>query len=218
MGFSAETQQFLWDLSFNNERPWFNEHKETFEKTVNEPFKELGKKTFEIMEQRFPFDALELHISRIYRDARRLYGRGPYKDHLWFSIKNRSNGYNGASFFFEINPREYCYGMGFYCASVSEMDEFRKAVDVNPLRFEEMAREVAQMKEFTIEGPKYKKLKGDHGEIVNEWYNRKYVSLICKRDYDELLYGENLYMVLADAFTKLMPMCKFLNQFGTSTL
>ena len=29
-GFTMETSQFLWDLSFNNERPWFQAHKEQF--------------------------------------------------------------------------------------------------------------------------------------------------------------------------------------------
>ena len=218
MNFSEKTEEFLWDLSFNNERPWFQEHKETFEETVNKPFRQLAKETFEILSSRFPLEGLEVHISRIYRDARRLYGRGPYKDHLWFSIKNRFNGYNGAAFFFEINPRGYCYGMGFYTATSGEMNEFRKAVDANPSRFERMAGEIRDMKEFTIGGPQYKKPKGDYGEIVNEWYNRKSVFVICNREYDELLYSDDLKNVLADAFTKLMPMCKFLNQFGTEKL
>ena len=31
-------------------------------------------------------------VSRIYRDARRLHGRGPYKDHLWFCVERPSRG------------------------------------------------------------------------------------------------------------------------------
>ena len=74
------------------------------------------------------------------------------------------------------------------------------------------------MKEFTLAGQFYKKPKGDYGETVNEWYNRKSVAVICNRDYDELLYSDELKNVLADAFTELMPMCKYLNQFGTEVL
>lgn len=218
MTFSPKTGEFLLELSFNNERPWFQQRKEIFEETVNRPFRELAKKTYEVMTDRFPLSGLEVHISRIYRDARRLYGRGPYKDHLWFSIKDRSNGYNGAQFFFEINPHGYSYGMGFWCASASEMNEFRKAVDVNVPRFERMAAEIASMEEFTVGGDEYKKPKGDYGDIVNQWYNRKNVYVICDRDSDETLYSEDLYLVLADAFTKLMPMCEFLNQFGREKL
>ena len=218
MGFSSKTGDFLWELSFNNERPWFQEHKAEFEEHVNVPFKRLANATFDIMKSRFPADGLQVHISRIYRDARRLYGKGPYKDHLWFSIKNRANGYNGASFFFEINPSGYCYGMGFYCATIDEMNEFRASVDANPARFERMAKEIESMEEFIIEGPEYKKPKGDHGEIVNKWYNKKNLYVICYRDYDELLYTDGFENVLADAFTKLMPMCNYLNQFGKEVL
>lgn len=30
-GFTKQTSEFLWELAFNNERPWFLEHKEQFE-------------------------------------------------------------------------------------------------------------------------------------------------------------------------------------------
>ena len=46
-------------------------------------FKALAAQTHELMQQRFPDMDCRLHVSRIYRDARRLFGRGPYKDHLW---------------------------------------------------------------------------------------------------------------------------------------
>ena len=34
-GFTPEAGAFLWDLSFNNERPWFLEHREQFEQALN---------------------------------------------------------------------------------------------------------------------------------------------------------------------------------------
>jgi uncharacterized protein (DUF2461 family) len=34
-GFTERTSGFLWDLSFNNERPWFLEHKAEFETVLN---------------------------------------------------------------------------------------------------------------------------------------------------------------------------------------
>ena len=87
-GFTKQTSKFMWDLTFNNERTWFKEHKQEFELLVMKPFKELARDTHEEMQRRYPEMGLQLHISRIYRDARRLHGRGPYKDHLWFSLKN----------------------------------------------------------------------------------------------------------------------------------
>ena len=94
-GFSKETGEFLWELSFHNERPWFLEHKEQFERVLNQPFKALAQETAELLQARFPDMQVQCHVSRIYRDARRLFGRGPYKDHLWLGhglVRGRSGG------------------------------------------------------------------------------------------------------------------------------
>ena len=48
-GFSEKTGSFLWELAFNNERPWFLEHKQEFEELVNVPFKALAQETFKLM-------------------------------------------------------------------------------------------------------------------------------------------------------------------------
>lgn len=212
-GFTDATASFFWDLQFNNERPWFQEHREEFEINLNQPFKDLGKDTFAILEQRYPLSDFELHLSRIYRDARRLFGRGPYKDNLWFSIRDPKNGGADPAFFFEITPRGWCFGLGFYSAKASEMEAFRKSIDANPERFKRLAASVARMKEFVLEGPEYKRAKGDYGKIVNEWYNRRYVSVVSEHDYDDWLMSEELPRKLADAFAKLMPMFEYLNQY-----
>ncbi|MBQ5567911.1 MAG: DUF2461 family protein, partial [Oscillospiraceae bacterium] len=81
-GFSEKTGGFLWELSFNNERPWFLAHRQEFEDFVHTPFKALAKDTIDLMNARFPDFEGAAHLSRIYRDARRLFGRGPYKDQL----------------------------------------------------------------------------------------------------------------------------------------
>ena len=53
-GFSEKTGAFLWELAFHNERPWFLEHKEEFERVVNAPFKALARDLYEEMSRRVP--------------------------------------------------------------------------------------------------------------------------------------------------------------------
>ena len=91
-GFSKETADFFWELGFNNERPWFLAHKEQFERVINEPFRALARALYDELRERFPDEEFGVHISRIYRDARRLFGRGPYKDHLWFTLTPTGGG------------------------------------------------------------------------------------------------------------------------------
>ena len=113
-GFTPQAGEFFWELSFNNERPWFLVHKEQFEEVVNRPFKALSAETLRRMRERFPERCFDAHNSRIYRDARRLFGRGPYKDNLWFVIYQEEQRNLGPAFWFEIGRRGCSAGMGFW--------------------------------------------------------------------------------------------------------
>ena len=79
-GFSDATIDFLWELRFHNERPWFLEHKQVFLDTLDRPMKALAADVTAALEQAYPDRKWYLHVARIYRDARRLHGNGPYKD------------------------------------------------------------------------------------------------------------------------------------------
>ena len=212
-GFTKETSDFLWELSFHNERPWFLEHKAQFERCLNEPFKALGQETVKRMKERWPYADWQIHISRIYRDARRLYGRGPYKDHLWFSIKDGGDYSHGIGFWFEVNAVTYLYGTGMYDLSPRQMDAFRRYIDANPARFERLAAEIERQGRFTVTGEEYKKPKGDRGEIINRWYNRKWVSLERQADFGGDLLSPQLPELLIEDFERLMPIYEYFMEF-----
>ena len=210
-GFTPETSQFLWDLAFNNERPWFLDHKEEFERVLNRPLKALAQETYELTCEKNPDKPLLLHVARIYRDARRLHGRGPYKDHLWFSIKADDKLLDGPMFWFEIGAADYCLGMGFYSAKSAQMEEFRRSIDANPAAFERMAKKLERLKGFSVAGEEYKKPKGHYDGVIAKWYNRKRPGIDCTRDFGGELYSPELPEVLADYFTALMPMYDYLS-------
>lgn len=211
-GFTQQTSDFLWELSFNNERPWFLAHKDEFEKVLNQPFKALAADTHEIMREKYPDMGLQLHVARIYRDARRLFGRGPYKDHLWFSLKSGEIQGDGPMFWFEIGAADYSYGMGFYGASPSQMEAFRRLVDANPARFERLAASV-ENGDFRVYGEEYKRPKGDRGEIINRWYNRKRIGMEHCKDFGGELFESSLPRTLVDTYSALMPMYEFFLEF-----
>ena len=91
-GYSPAALDFLWGIRFNNERGWFLAHKEDYQSHVLAPTRALGEQVYDAMHEKYPHEPFLLKMSRIYRDARRLHGQGPYKDHLWFCIRaGRSN-------------------------------------------------------------------------------------------------------------------------------
>ena len=208
-GFSPKTGEFLWELSFNNERTWFLAHKDEFERVLNTPFKALAEETFTLMQQRYPQLDCRLHVARIYRDARRLHGRGPYKDHLWFSIKGSDALLEGPMFWFEIGAADYSYGMGFYSATAAQMEAFRRNIDANPARFERIASAVEKLDGFSVSGEEYKRPKGSHGGVIDHWYNRRRAGIDCTRDFGGALFSPDLPQTLVEAFSRLMPMYEF---------
>lgn len=212
-GFSKETGEFLWELSFHNERPWFLEHKEQFERVLNQPFKALAQETAELLQARFPDMQVQCHVSRIYRDARRLFGRGPYKDHLWFTLWDAPAGKEGPAFWFEIGPATYGWGMGWFEAAPAEMELFRRSIDANPARFERLAGDIAASRQkYRVIGPRYARPKGSYPEPVRGWYESKWVGVETVRDLEEDAFTPELPQLLCDCYAKLTPMYDYLAQ------
>ena len=209
-GFSEKTGSFLWELAFHNERPWFLEHKQAFEDEVNTPFKALAAESFRLFSERVPDFEGWVHVSRIYRDARRLFGRGPYKDHLWFTVKSASLRHGGPDFWFLLEKAAYSYGLGFFAESPAQMEAFRRAVDANPARFLRLAKAV-ERRGYTLDGPSYKRPKKLFDDpLIESWYNRKWLSVEKSFDLGGDAFTDALPRIVADAWAELKPMHDFL--------
>ena len=89
-GYTDQTVDVFWGIRFNNDRAWFAEHKQEFQDAVMTPTKALAGELYDWFQEAYPDLHLNVHISRIYRDARRLFGRGPLNDHIWFRSRTRS--------------------------------------------------------------------------------------------------------------------------------
>ena len=112
-GYSDKTVDFFWDIRFNNSREWFHPRKDQFNAYIMDPTKALSGELYDWLTENYPQLHLNLHISKIYRDARRLFGRGPLKDHIWFSFQNELEGReNAPCLWFELGCEGYGYGFG----------------------------------------------------------------------------------------------------------
>ena len=206
-GFTPQTGAFLWELSFHNERPWFLAHKEEFETVLNRPFRALCAQTLALMRERFPARDFDAHVSRIYRDARRLFGRGPYKDNLWFTLYEAPQHNLGPALWFEIGRTVWSAGVGFWDASPSMMEAFRRQIDANPARFERILDSVDPG--WKLWGEPYKRPKGERGERIDPWYNRRSISVGLERDHGGEICDEALPERLTELFTRLLPLFDF---------
>lgn len=206
-GFSQKTVDFLWGIRFNNERGWFEEHKSDYQNELLTPMKELGAQVQAEMVERFPELRMNMKVSRIYRDARRLFGRGPYKDHLWFTLFRWEQGNDGSHpvFWFELTPDGWSCGMGFWMASPAVMAKHRARADRDYKPLLALARRLEGQDVFQLEGPEYARKKEPPHKDLTAWYNKKSLSIGCTRPLGEELYDPALAGLLADGFTFLMP-------------
>lgn len=211
-GFTRQTSDFLWELSFHNERPWFLEHKEEFEAVLNRPFKALAADALSLMRQRYPEKEFQCHVSRIYRDARRLFGRGPYKDHLWFTVFEGDPHENGPVYWFELGAATFSYGMGFWDATPAQAEAYRRQIDANPAAFERIIRPI-ERKQYRLYGREYKRPRAERPEPISRWYNRRSLSVGRELDFGGDALSEKLPYVVADCFEELTPLYEFMRRF-----
>lgn len=210
-GFPKELTDFLWGLSFNNERPWFQAHKEEFERCLHRPVQALAWQLRDRLEEHMPGLAPEVHISRIYRDARRLYGRGPYNDHLWFSLGVTADLYTSLpQYWFGIHAESYNWGLGVWNMSGEALERWRQAIDVNPAPLSRIVRKVNKMDGVAFMGQTYKRPKGDPGKLLYDWYSARDIAVGKTGWFDPDPPGPELLDEMTEAFCQLAPLYKYL--------
>lgn len=212
-GFTPESVEFLWGVRFNNERGWFEAHKQQYIDLIQNPLRQLAVEVQQEVARRHPKRQFNLRVSRIYRDARRLHGRGPYKDHMWI-VLHRPEGEGGSApaFYFEIAPEYYSIGMGYYSATPLTMAKFRARVDRDPESMEKLARRLKRQSNYVLEGELYRRPKGEKGPLLDPWYNRKNIAIGWDRPCEGSLFERKLVDEIADAVDFLMP---FFDYFST---
>ena len=210
-GFTQASVDFLWGIRFHNERSWFEAHKEEYLEHVARPLRALGEELHRRMQDSRPDLGLDLHVSRIYRDARRLHGRGPYKDHLWFTLRRpKEEWVSLPAFYFEIAPEYFSYGMGCYDATPVTAAKLRARIDRDPEPLAKLARKLARQGDFQLEGPCYKRPKGDPGVLLSPWYNRKSLSLCHDENCEGVLFTPELTERVWAGFSFLVPYYQYL--------
>ena len=209
-GFTQDAQTFLWEIRLNNERSWFEANKERYRTQVLQPLRLLGEELYDHMAEQHPQLGLNLHVSRIYRDARRLHGRGPYKDHLWFTLRHENENWTSRPvFYFELMPEGISYGMGFYCAAPSLMERFRREAAEDPAPLSKLARKLNRQDRFHLEGEEYARKKPAPTPLLVPWISRKHITICRDEEYSDRSAGQELVEDVKEGFDFLLPYYQF---------
>jgi uncharacterized protein (TIGR02453 family) len=134
---STPTLLFLRELSENNNRDWFQEHKPRYEKAkqnleglVEALIREVG--TFEALGNLAPKDC----IFRINRDVRFSKDKKPYKEWMSAVIGNGGRKSQRIDYYIHIQPNNQSFlGSGMWAPTPEQLATFRQEIDYNAHEF-----------------------------------------------------------------------------------
>jgi uncharacterized protein (TIGR02453 family) len=144
--FDAEALAFLRGLAKHNAKPWFEAHREDYERHVKQPMADLVQE----MDLRFARFAPEFvgdpkrSVFRLHRDIRFSRDKSPYKTHAacWFfhgggssKVGREAHG-GGAGFYFHLQPGASMVGGGCWMPPRPALQKFRAAIAEDPRGFE----------------------------------------------------------------------------------
>lgn len=208
-GFDEETFDFLWGIRLNNRRDWFQDHKDIYTAHVYQPMKDLAEQVWGAMRKAYPDLDLDCKVARIYRDVRRLYNGGPYKEHLWFVLRQYCEDWSSRpAFYFELSPEGYECGMGYYWVRPATMAAFRRELLERPEEMRALALALDGQKRFRLEGEEYKRPKPGTEQVdavLRPWFNRKGVAITHFHGPDKAVTSPGLAARLVKDFKWLMP-------------
>jgi uncharacterized protein (DUF2461 family) len=146
-------------------------------------------------------------VTRIYRDARRLHGRGPYKESLWFTIEQPAEQWTSRpAFWFELLPEGFTYGMGYWMPKPLTMAKLRARIDRDPAAMEKLTRRLARQTEFTLDTVDYKRPRSEApSALLKPWYQMRSFSIGHTDKLTEELFSRAVVDRLKTGYAQLLP-------------
>lgn len=136
-GFSPQALRFLRDLKKNNDRVWFQAHKEIYERELLEPLHAFTAGLAGALRRaKIPIDADPRRaVFRIYRDVRFSRDKSPYKTNLGTYLPYRGMRDAPGGLYVHVAPRESFAATGFYQMEKDQLARWRTAMASEPKRF-----------------------------------------------------------------------------------
>lgn len=220
-GFPQEGLNFLAELAENNNKEWFNEHKQTYLDFIVSPaqsFIETVGEQLKFISPHIQYDTRtngQGSLMRIYRDVRFSQDKTPYK--TWAGIRfweGAGKAKDNPGFFLWFDSSEAGLHAGVHGFDKPMLEAYRSAV-VDEYRgpdLQEIVELLSTAGEYKISGEHYKQVpRGfdkDHPRADLLRYNALYAS--SPRIEREVLISPKLITVFLDHCEKMAPLQRWL--------
>jgi len=217
-GFPREGIGFLKRLKRNNNRPWFEKHKQEYESSIKLPMQSLIASLHPHFQRFAPeFDINpKRSLFRIYRDVRFSKDKTPYKTHAaaHFVLRGKTKGVEGSGYYLHIEPGEVFIGGGIYMPDNDQLKKIRSAIADHSGQFLSIVRLPKFKKIFgKLEGEKLQRVpKGyepDHP--MAEWLKHKQFFVWIEWPESKCL-KDKFVAEVAEVYKAATPLVRFLNE------
>jgi len=194
--FPKSAVEFLSKLKRNNNKDWFEKHRDEFQISIIEPAQEfvivLGELLRTIVPDIIAIPKIDKSIFRLHRDVRFSKNKSPYKTNLGILFwEGERKKMECSGFYFHIEPNNFYIATGIYIFTGELLKEYRNSVS-NPDNAKELEAIIKKLKKkgYEIGGKFYRQVpRGlDKGYPFAEYF--LYNSLYA---YDETLPLKDLY-------------------------
>ncbi len=174
MGIETTTLKFLKDLDKNNNREWFQSHKDLYEQTL-ENVKSAAEEVKKLLSKKDQIE--EAKVFRIYRDVRFSKDKVPYKNNMGVHFTRATHQLRGG-YYLHLEPGKSFAGGGFWAPSPEDLKRIRDefAFDDKPIR------KITSAKNFI---KYFGALQGDELKTAPSGYDRNHpaIDLIRKKQF-----------------------------------
>ncbi len=215
-----QTLQFLKELKENNNKPWFDANRKTYE-AAKKNFGEIVEVIIKGIGQ-FDRDIEEAHLEvknctfRINRDVRFSKNKDPYKTNFGASFSKGGKKAHSAGYYLHIDPNECFLAGGIWMPETDDLKKIRTEIDYN---FEEFSNILAAEsfkklfpKGLDREASTVRPPKGyDEANPAIELIKLKSFTASSTIDSKEIL-KPNFPALILDGFKAMQPYIAFLNR------
>ena len=210
------TLKFLRDLKKNNDKTWFDAHrqdyeaaKKDFEAFVNDLLQALVK-----LEPTLATQQAKDCIFRIFRDVRFSKDKTPYKSHFGVFLARGGRKWDGAGYYLHLEPGAIFAGGGLWMPEASLLKKVRQEIDYDFDGFKTIINNRSFKKLFP-------KIDGESLSKPPQGYeaDNPAIDFLKMKSYtaghamkDEELTSEDAIKKVVDVFTTLSPLINFLNR------
>ena len=215
----AATLHFLKELKENNNKPWFDQHRKTYEKVKADYLACAGAILEEMKKVDRSLEVLTAKdcVFRINRDVRFSTDKSPYKTNLGVVLHPWGKKFNLAAYYIHIEPQNSFIGGGLWMPEGPLLSKVRKELNFF----------YGDLKAI-LDQPDYKKLYGDLDIEEGQKLSRppkgyeadnpaiEYLKLksftTSAPVTDDFLTSEEMLSSIAKSFTILKPFISYINR------